>query len=95
MLSKEEVEHIAKLARLGLSQEEIGKFQKELSSILDYFEKLKKVDVAKVEPMSHSVKLENVLRKDETIKDPAQEKLVKLAPQSQDGYFKVKSIFKK
>lgn len=94
MLSKEEVQHIAKLARLGLSQEEIGKFQKELSSILDYFEKLKKVNVAKVEPMSHSVSLENVSRKDEGIKNPASEKILKLVPQTQDGYLKVKSILK-
>ncbi|MDP2664107.1 MAG: Asp-tRNA(Asn)/Glu-tRNA(Gln) amidotransferase subunit GatC, partial [bacterium] len=48
MISKEEVKHIAKLARLGLSDKEIGKFQKDLSSILDYVEKLKKVDVSGV-----------------------------------------------
>jgi len=55
MISKEEVQHIAKLARLGLTEKEIKKFQKELSSILDYIEKLKEVDVSSIEPTSHSI----------------------------------------
>ena len=50
MLSKEEVNHIAKLARLSLNKEETDKLQAELSSILDYIEKLKEVDVDGVEP---------------------------------------------
>jgi aspartyl-tRNA(Asn)/glutamyl-tRNA(Gln) amidotransferase subunit C len=52
MISEEEVKHIAKLARLGLTQVEVKKMQKELSSILDYIKKLKKVDVSKIEPSS-------------------------------------------
>ncbi len=55
MISKQEVEHIAKLARLGLTEKEIEKFQRELSKILDYIEKLKEVDISKVEPTSHSI----------------------------------------
>ena len=55
MISKKEVEHIAKLARIGLTSGEIEKFQKELSSILDYFEKLEEVDVSEAEPTSHSI----------------------------------------
>ncbi|MDI6603013.1 MAG: Asp-tRNA(Asn)/Glu-tRNA(Gln) amidotransferase subunit GatC [Patescibacteria group bacterium] len=55
MISKEEVQHIAKLARLGLTEKEVKKFQKELSSILDYIEKLKEVDISKIEPTSHSI----------------------------------------
>jgi len=86
MISEEEVKHIAKLARLGLTDEEIGKFQKELSAILDYMEKLKEVDVSRVEPTSHSVLVENVTRKDEVFK--FSKKLI-------EGYLKVKSILKK
>jgi len=64
MISEKEVKHIAKLARLGLTGKEIKKFQKELSSILDYFEKLKEVDVSKIEPTSHSIRIENVMKED-------------------------------
>ena len=85
MLSKQEVQHIAKLARLGLTEKEIGKFQKELSATLDYIEKLKEVDIEGVEPTSHSVLLENVTRKDEVFK--FDKKLI-------EGYLKVISIFK-
>ncbi len=85
MISKEEVKHIAKLARLGLGEKEIEKFQKELSSILDYVEKLKEVDVSKVEPTSHLLRVENVMRKDEVSK--FNKKLI-------DGHLKVRSILK-
>lgn len=94
MINKEEVKHIAKLARLGLTEKEIKKFQKELSSILDYVEKLKKVDIEGVEPTSHAILVENVTREDkESEKRKAQsEKLLDLAPETKDGYLKVKSV---
>jgi len=98
MMDKKEVQHIAKLARLGLTEKEIEKFQKELSSILEYVEKLKEVDISEVEPTSHSIKVENVMRGDEMLPKSASadeaEKLLDLAPESKDGYLKVKSIFK-
>jgi aspartyl-tRNA(Asn)/glutamyl-tRNA(Gln) amidotransferase subunit C len=94
MFSKEEVKHIAKLARLGLSEKEITKFQKELSSILDYVEKLKEADVSKTEATSHAVKVENVVRKDEGRKSGIEKKLVELSPDKKDGFIKVKSVLK-
>ena len=98
MITKEEVKHIAKLARLGLSEKEIEKFQKELSSILDYIEKLKEVDISKAEPTSHSIEMENVMRSDiEKIpnsKSQIPKKLMELAPETKNGYLKVKSILK-
>ena len=95
MISKQEVQHIAKLARLGLTEKEIGKYQKELSSILDYIEKLKEVDVSKITPTSHSIEMENVTRNDESLKLKVQSsKLLDLAPETKNGYLKVKSIFK-
>ena|SRR3989304_2620349 len=93
MLSKEEVQHIAKLARLGLTEQEIEKFQKDLSAILNYIEKLKEVDVAGVLPASHAVKIENVQRKDEVRTKTPGEKLLDLAPDKKDGFLKVKSVF--
>ena len=94
MISKKEVEHIARLARLGLSQKEIEKFQKELSKILDYPAKLEEVDISKVEPTSHSVLVENVMRQDEPKPQSpeSREDLIKAAPKEQKGHIKVKPI---
>lgn len=94
MISKKEVQHIAKLARLGLTEREIKKMQKELSSILDYFQKLKEIDVLKIEPMSQSIKTENIMRNDEVrkLKSEVGRKIVGQAPNTKAGYLKVKSI---
>ncbi len=94
MISKQEVKHIAKLARLGLTLIEIEKFQKELSPILDYIEKLKEADVSKTEATSHSIFIENLMRKDEEKKPDGKQtqKLIDLMPEGKDGYLKVKSI---
>jgi len=96
MISEEEVKHLAKLARLGLTEEEIGKFQKELSAILDYIEKLKEVDVSNVEPASHAIKVENVMREDGARITSLEErnKITSLAPETKDGFLKVKTILK-
>ncbi len=94
MISKEEVQHIAKLARLGLTDQEIEKYQKELSSILDYFEKLKEVNISGIEPTSHSIKVENVLRKDESKGKGSGKKLIESFPDRKEDYLKVKSILK-
>ena len=94
MISKQEVEHIAKLARLGLTEKEIEKFQRELSKILDYIEKLKEVDVSEVEPTSHSILVENIMRIDELKKEKIEigKKLVEMAPEKKSGFLKTKSI---
>jgi aspartyl-tRNA(Asn)/glutamyl-tRNA(Gln) amidotransferase subunit C len=92
MISKEEVLKIAKLARLELSEKEVGRMQKDLSSILDYFDILKKAP--KVAKVARAIQRENVLRRDE-----AKEKrstmagdLIQAAPDKKDGYIKVKQI---
>ncbi|MFH1820440.1 MAG: Asp-tRNA(Asn)/Glu-tRNA(Gln) amidotransferase subunit GatC [Candidatus Nealsonbacteria bacterium] len=92
MLSQKEVQHIAKLARLGLSSQEEKKFQKELSSILDYVAKLKKANVTGVKPTSHPFSLSNIKRADEGKKKT--HNLLSLAPETKDNYVKVKSILK-
>jgi len=97
MISKEEVKHIAKLARLGLTEKEIERFQKELSSILDYVEQLKKADISKAEAISHAFKIENIVREDRIRENrikPEGQKLVEMAPESKNKYIKVKSILK-
>jgi len=98
MISSEEVKHIAKLARLGLTEQEIGKFQKELSKTLDYIEKLKEVDITNIEPTSYSVLVENVMRNDEMCLNGTSangaKKLLELAPETKNGFLKTKSILK-
>lgn len=94
MISKENVQHIAKLARIELTEKEVEQFQKELSTILDYFSVLKKVDVSKVEFMTHSALLENVVRVDRARQQNNEvlRKLMEAAPQRKDRFFKIKSI---
>lgn len=70
MITKKEVKRIADLARIGATESEIEKLQNDLSSVLDYIEKLEKVDVAGLEPTSHPLKLENAMRADEVKKEP-------------------------
>lgn len=95
MITKEQVEHIATLARLALTKEEIEKFQKDLGAILDYFDTLKSVDTSKVNPMTHSVELLNALREDIAKKEKPEvvEKLVESSPASERGFIKVKEVF--
>lgn len=94
MLSKKEVEHIAKLARLGLTEEEKKRFQKQLSSILDYFKELQKVDTKKVAPTAHAVGASNVIREDEArkTKPEIRQKILDEAPVKEEDYVKVKRI---
>lgn len=94
MISKKEVLHVAQLARLGLEKKEIEKFRKELSSILDYVEKLKEVKIEKVKPTTHSLLIENVFREDKRKPQPEEvvNKLVEAAPEKKKGYIKVKAV---
>jgi aspartyl/glutamyl-tRNA(Asn/Gln) amidotransferase C subunit len=97
MIDKKEVQHIASLARLNLKEKELEKYQKELSSILEYVETLKQVDVEGIEPTSHPGGLKSVFRIDENkeAEKGLAEKLVDSAPNKDKGYLKVKSILKK
>jgi aspartyl/glutamyl-tRNA(Asn/Gln) amidotransferase C subunit len=95
MIPKEEVEKIAKLARLELSGKEIKKMQKDLSAVLDYFNLLKKIDISskKVSSFKPQASSSN-LRKDEAIlqKREVAEQLIASAPDKKDNYIKVKAI---
>ena len=101
MISKQQVEHIAKLARISLTENQVLKFQKELSSILDYFEKLKEVNTEKVRPFFHSQKQilnseKQILLREDKAENPdpgAGEKLISLAPDKKEKHIKVKSVF--
>jgi len=94
-LSKEEVEKIALLARLGLTEEEKEKYAPQLSSILDYVELLKEVDTEGVEPTAQVTGLENVMRGDKIggCDKEERDKLIKLVPESEDDLIKTRSVF--
>lgn len=95
MISKKDVQNIAKLARLSLSEKEIEKYQEEISEILDYIEKLKEVNVENVKAMSHPIEVENVLRNDKEKREDSEriKKLLDLMPETKNGYLKTKPIF--
>lgn len=89
-----DINHIAKLARLGLSKEEKKKLEKELPSILKFVDKLNEVKTNKIDPTTQVTGLENVVRKDKgRVKSKQEtEKLLKLVPNTKDRHVKVKAI---
>jgi len=95
-LKKEEVEKIASLARIDLTEEEKKKFQKELSSILDYVDKLNEVDTEGVEPTYQVTGLRNVWREDEVFDcdSKVREGILKNMPDKKDNYLRVPAVFK-
>ena len=92
-ISKKEIIHLAKLAKLKLSNEEINCFQKQLSEILDYFNLLKKIDTQKTKPTSQITGLENVLCEDQTETSLSQTEALSASKSLHNDYFKVKNIF--
>ena len=90
---KIDVLHIAKLANLNLKKEEILKYEKQLSSILEYIEKLQKVNTGNVKETSQVTNLENVTRDDITTPSLSQEETLANTKSKQNGLFKVKAIF--
>jgi aspartyl-tRNA(Asn)/glutamyl-tRNA(Gln) amidotransferase subunit C len=91
MIDRDQVLHVARLARLRLTEEEAQQMQRELSSILDHIENITSLDLEGVEPTSHVVELENVLRPDEPRPSWPRERMLELAPDPADGGFRVPS----
>jgi len=91
-ISKEEVEEIALLARLALSEEETGRLAGELSAILGYVEQLQAVDTSGVEPMTHAVPLDCPLRPDAVAPSLLADEALADAPQRVDDFFVVPRI---
>ncbi|OGB89705.1 asparaginyl/glutamyl-tRNA amidotransferase subunit C [candidate division WOR-1 bacterium RIFCSPHIGHO2_01_FULL_53_15] len=89
---KIDVDHVAKLARLGLSEEEKTLFEKQLSAILDYADNLKKLDTERVPPTSHAIALKNVYREDKVIPCSDIEAIMANAPEEANHMFRVPRI---
>lgn len=92
MISKEETKHIASLARIGITDEEVEKFSSDLSAVLDWVSELKEVNVEKTEPTEHITGFENVSRDDSEKDFVGKKDIVKLFPEEKNGYDKVKSV---
>ena len=92
MLSKKEIEHIAMLARLSLTEEEKELFGTQLSSILDYMEKLNELDTEHIEPTSHVLSLSNILREDTPRDSIPREDALSNAPDRTDKFYRVPKI---
>lgn len=92
MITVKDVEHVAKLARLELTEEEKEKFTSQLGDVLKYVEQMNEVDTSDVEPMSHAIDFVNVMREDEVKYEQTKEELMKNAPDAEDGFFKVPKI---
>jgi aspartyl-tRNA(Asn)/glutamyl-tRNA(Gln) amidotransferase subunit C len=91
-LTRAEVEHVAQLAHVGLTDEDVERFRTQLSQILDYFEVLKGVDTEGVPPTSQALPLENVMRPDEPREPLDQQTALANAPLRTDGYFRVRKV---
>lgn len=91
MIEREQVLHVAKLARLRLSDEEVEKMAGELSGILEHVDRISELDLDGVEPTSHVVELENVLRADEPRPSWPREAVLEQAPDPAEGAFRVPS----
>ncbi len=91
-LKREEVLHIAALARVGVTDADVEIMQEQLSNILENFEILKKLDTEGVSPTAQSIALQNVIMKDEIKASLPQEDVLANAPQREGDFFKVKVV---
>ncbi|TVX95452.1 Asp-tRNA(Asn)/Glu-tRNA(Gln) amidotransferase subunit GatC [Cohnella terricola] len=87
-----DVEHVANLARLDLSDAEKEQFAGQLNAILKYAEKLNELDADGIEPTSHVLPLANVMREDEVKPSWPIEKVLRNAPEEEEGQFKVPAV---
>jgi aspartyl-tRNA(Asn)/glutamyl-tRNA(Gln) amidotransferase subunit C len=91
-LTIEEVEHVATLARLGLTPEELARMQEQLSSILDHIAALQEVETEAIPPTAQVIDLTNVMREDEVRPSLPRHAVLSNAPRQRDGFFEVDAV---
>jgi aspartyl-tRNA(Asn)/glutamyl-tRNA(Gln) amidotransferase subunit C len=91
MIEKEQVLHVARLARLRLTDEEVERMASELSGILEHVERISELDLEGVEPTTHVIELQNVLRPDEPRPSWSRDEVLERAPDPAGGAFRVPS----
>ncbi len=92
MITKKDVEHAARLARLALSEEQKVNFTEQLGKILGYIEKLNQVDTSKVAPTAHPFASKTVWREDKTYRWSSAEAILENAPEKEEAFFKVRKV---
>ena len=92
-LTPEEVRHVAELAKLHLTDEEVAQYAGQLSAILDYAQSLQSVDTSNVPPTPYVLALTNVMRADDPAPSLANEVALANAPDRVDGFFRVRAVF--
>lgn len=91
-LSREDVLHIARLARIALDEAEVERFRAQLSGILEHFQALAAVDTEGVEPTAHPLPLANVMRSDEVQPSLPRDEVLANAPVAEEGYLRVRAV---
>ena len=91
-LSREEVLHIALLARLGLTETDVERFSEQLSNILENFKVLEQVDTSGVPPTAQSITLQNVMKDDEASTSLSPAEILANAPQKEGDFFRVRAV---
>lgn len=91
-ITKDQVKHVAHLARLAVTEDEAAELTKELGAIIDFAEQLNELDTENVEPTTHVLDMKNVMRKDEPKATITQEEALQNAPDKKDGQFRVPAI---
>ncbi len=91
-LSREDLLHIALLARLGLTETEDDRLREQLSNILENFEILQQVDTTDIPPTAQSIALKNVLRDDEVAASLPESEILANAPRRDGGFFRVRAV---
>ena len=88
-LTRADVEHVARLARLALSEDEVERFTVQLAAILDHAAEVAALDTGEVPPTAHPIPLANVLRPDEPRPGLPRDEVLAMAPDTEDGFFRV------
>jgi aspartyl-tRNA(Asn)/glutamyl-tRNA(Gln) amidotransferase subunit C len=91
VIDRDQVLHVARLARLALTEDEVETMARELSGILEHVDRISQLDLDQVEPTDHVVDLENVLRPDEPRPSWPRERMLEQAPDPTEGAFRVPS----
>ena len=91
-LSREEVAHVAQLARLEMSEQEMALYTEQLNTILDFVDKLNKLDTHTVPPTAHVLPLKNVLREDKVVTPLPRTEALASAPEAERGMFRVPRV---
>jgi aspartyl-tRNA(Asn)/glutamyl-tRNA(Gln) amidotransferase subunit C len=91
-LTPQEVLHIARLARIALSDDDVDVFTRQLSGILDHFAALAALNTDGIEPTAHPLPLSNVMREDSVAPSLGQDEVLANAPEKEDGFFRVRAV---